>query len=314
MVGFLRSKKFLSLVVLFVLLLIIIPISFILVTHSPIKQALETNSKLSTQKTQTSVFAPNTELATFNGIPIYVSDLNALAQEQYQTAEAKTLTAKDLNILLNVYVERKILDSQNLGDVSAQIAQITKTTGLTGNQAKYEALKEKFAATQTKSWSIYTVDFWLPPVFDLNTADAPRKQLNVDVNNALDYAKTQLQNGASVFNIATQITKNYPSIANILAINSLMFNNKNNSNANWNTPAVYSYDKNNTDVPFYKTIYATTKDSLITKVLNDGNMGGHVIKVVKVNNPNGILDTYENWLKNQESNLIITNNVLKNIK
>jgi hypothetical protein len=43
-------------------------------------------------------------------------------------------------------------------------------------------------------------------------------------------------------------------------------------------------------------------------------MGGHVIKIVKINNPNGILDNYQNWLKNQESSLIITNNALKNIK
>jgi len=30
----------------------------------------------------------------------------------------------------------KLLDSQNLGDVSTQIAQVEKTTGLTGNLAK----------------------------------------------------------------------------------------------------------------------------------------------------------------------------------
>jgi hypothetical protein len=43
-------------------------------------------------------------------------------------------------------------------------------------------------------------------------------------------------------------------------------------------------------------------------------MGGHAIKIVKVNNPNGILDNYQNWLKDQKSGLIIINSALKNIK
>jgi len=38
-------------------------------------------------------------------------------------------------------------------------------------------------------------------------------------------------------------------------------------------------------------------------VLNNGNMGGSVIKVVKINNPNGMLDNYHDWLKSQESGL-----------
>jgi hypothetical protein len=76
----------------------------------------------------------------------------------------------------------------------------------------------------------------------------------------------------------------------------------------------YYYNKNNLDNPFYKTLYTITATSPVTKVLNDGNMGGHVIKIVKINNPNGILDNYQNWLKNQESSFVITNNALKNIK
>ena len=310
MLGFLHSKKFGGLIILLVLLFILVPLVLVFVAH-PVKQNPTGNVN---GKAQTLTLTANTELATFNGAPIYVSDLNTLALEQYRTSDAKNLTLNDLSILLNVYVERKIMDKQNLGDVSAEVTKIEKTTGINGNQAKYEALREKFTATGIKSWSIYSIDFWLPPVEDLKQANPQRQQQSVDVNNALDFAKTQLQTGTSVFNVATQIVKNYPSVAQSLAVNSLTFNNPTNNNANWNNPLVYYYNKSNIDNPFYKTLYTMTDTSPITKVLNDGNMGGHVIKIVKINNPNGILDNYQNWLKNQESSLIITNNALKNIK
>lgn len=308
--GFLKSKKFLGVIIAIVLLFVITPLVLVFVAH-PVKQNPAENV---TGKTQTPTFTATTELATFNGTPIYVNDLDPLALEQYRTSGAKNLTANDLSILLNVYVERKILDNQNLGDVSAQIAQIEKTTGLTGNLAKYAALKEKFIATEQKSWSIYSIDFWLPPVDDLSKASPERQKQSTDVNNALDFAKTALTQGASVYNVATQITKSYPSVAQSLAVNSLTFNNPTNKNANWNNPVVYYYNKSNLDDPFYKTLYTMTSTSPVTKVLNDGYMGGHVIKIVKINNPNGISDNYQNWLKNQESSFIITNTALKNIK
>jgi hypothetical protein len=310
MLGFLHSKKFWGLIILLVLLFILVPLVLVFVAH-PVKQNPTGNVN---GKAQTLTLTANTELATFNGAPIYVSDLNTLALEQYRTSGAKNLTLNDLSILLNVYVERKIMDKQNLGDVSAQITQVEKTTGLTGNLAKYEAMREKFIATVMKSWSVYSIDFWLTPVEDLKQANPQRQQQSADVNNALDFAKTQLQTGASVYNVATQIVKNYPSVAQSLAVNSLTFNSPTNNNANWNNPMVYYYNKSNIDNPFYKTLYTMTDISPVTKVLNDGNMGGHVIKIVKINNPNGILDNYQNWLKNQESSLIITNNALKNIK
>ena len=310
MLGFLHSKKFWGLIIPLVLLFILVPLVLVFVAH-PVKQNPTGNVN---GKAQTLTLTANTELATFNGAPIYVSDLNTLALEQYRTSGAKNLTLNDLSILLNVYVERKIMDKQNLGDVSAQITQVEKTTGLTGNLAKYEAMREKFIATVMKSWSVYSIDFWLTPVEDLKQANPQRQQQSADVNNALDFAKTQLQTGASVYNVATQIVKNYPSVAQSLAVNSLTFNSPTNNNANWNNPMVYYYNKSNIDNPFYKTLYTMTDISPVTKVLNDGNMGGHVIKIVKINNPNGILDNYQNWLKNQESSLIITNNALKNIK
>jgi hypothetical protein len=310
MLGFLHSKKFWGLIILLVLLFILVPLVLVFVAH-PVKQNPTGNVN---GKAQTLTPTANTELATFNGAPIKVNDLNSLAKEQYGTSEAKNLTPNNLNILLNIYVERKILDSQNLGDVSTQIAQVEKTTGLTGNLAKYEAIREKFTATGIKSWIIYSIDFWLPPVEDLSQASPERQQQSTDVNNALDFAKTALQQGIPVFNIATQIVKKYPSIAQILAVNSLTFNNPTNNKANWNNPVAYYYNKNNLDNPFYKTLYTITATSPVTKVLNDGNMGGHVIKIVKINNPNGILDNYQNWLKNQESSFVITNNALKNIK
>src|ERR1035437_4240135 len=116
MLAYLKSRKVLAIIIIFVVVIVLVPLAFIFITHSP---------KLSVQnvmpKTKTAVFAPTDKLADFNGTPIYVSDLNALALEQYQTAEAKNLTPNDLSILLKVYVERKILDKQNLGNVSAEV-------------------------------------------------------------------------------------------------------------------------------------------------------------------------------------------------
>jgi hypothetical protein len=57
-----------------------------------------------------------------------------------------------------------------------------------------------------------------------------------------------------------------------------------------------------------------TDTSPVTKVLNEGSMGGSVIKIVKINNPNGILDSYQNWLKTQESQLVIVNDAIKNVR
>jgi len=324
MPGFLHSKKFLGFAIFFVLLLIIVPVVFILVTRFPTKPTAKSQNP--GQETQTSaVFEPNTELASFNGTPIYVKDLNALALEQYKVSDTKTLTANNLYNLLNIYVERKILDSQNLGDITTQIAQVEKTMGLSGDQAKYEALREKLTTTRTKNWSVYTIDFWLPPTnadgsltkdaapVDPSQTDADRKKLVSDVNSALDYAQQQMQNGVSAFNVATQINNNYPSIADLLGLNANSFRNSTNP-SDWSTPKIYYYDKTNANDPFYKTLYAMTDTSPVTKVLNSDNMGGSVIKIIKVNNLNGILDNYENWLKGQESNFTITNAALKNVK
>lgn len=310
MLEFLHSKKFLGLVILLILLFVLIPLVLIFIAN-PVKQKQAIQN--GTQKTQTTVFESNTKLADFNKTPIYVSDLNSLALEQYKTSDAKNLTPNDLNILLNIYVERKILDNQNLGDVTSQTAQVEKTMGLTGNAAKYEALKEKFATTAVKNWNAYTIGFWLTQEDDLSQASAERQQLSSDVNKALDFAKTEMQKGTSVFNVATQIDQKYPSLTALLGVNTLRFDNSA-TPSTWNTPAVFYYDKANADDPFYKTLYAMTESSPVTKVLNNGNMGGSVIKIVKVNNPNGILDNYQNWLKNQESGLVITNDAIKNIR
>jgi len=309
MLGFLHSKKFLGLIIVLVLLFVLIPLVLIFIAHpANLKQAVQNVA----QKAQTTTLTANTELATFNGTPILVSDLNSLALEQYGISDASKLTPNDLNILLNVYVERKILDKQDVGDVNAQIAQVEKTTGLTGNAAKYEAIKEKFTTTTVKNWNVYIIGFWLSQEDDLSQASAVRQQQSTDVDKALDFAKTEMQKGTSVYNVATQISENYPSLAKIIGVNSVIFNNSA-SASTWNTPATYYYDKTNADDPFYKTLYAMTESNPVTKVLNNGNMGGNVIKVVKVNNPNGILDNYQNWLKTQKSNLVITNTALKTI-
>ena len=309
MLGFLHSKKFWGLIIPLVLLFILVPLVLVFVAH-PVKQNPTGNVN---GKAQTLTLTANTELATFNGTPIYVSDLDSLALEQYRTSGAKNLTPNDLSILLNVYIERKILDKQNLGDVSTQIAQVEKTTGLTGNLAKYEALREKFTATTTKSWSVYSIDFWLPPVEDLSNTSPERQQESTDVNSALDFAKTALQQGTSVFNVAKQIEQKYPSLANFLGVNTMQFHNSTNP-SEWTKPAVYYYDKTNADQPRYKTLYAMTDTSPVTKILNEGSMGGSVIKIVKVNNPNGILDSYDNWLKSQEFQLVIVSDAIKNVR
>jgi hypothetical protein len=321
MLNHLKSKKFLAAIILIVFLIILVPLVIIFIAH-PIKQKMAGSAA---EKTQTAKFASTTELATFNGAPIYASDLNALALEQYQTADAKTLNAVSIDNLLNTYVERKILDKQNLGDVSAQIAQLEKTSSINANQAKYQALRDKFTATTPKSWSAYTIDFWLSPTNadgsltdgakpnDPNQTNADRLKLVTDVNSALTYSQNEMQKGTSVFNIATQISKDYPSLSAILAINGIIFNNSTDASP-WSSPAVNYFDKRFADNPVYKTLYAMTENSPVTKVLNNGNMGGSVIKVVKINNPNGMLDNYHDWLKSQESGLKITNDAILKVE
>jgi hypothetical protein len=321
MLNHLKSKKFLGLVIFIVFLFILIPLVLIFVVN-PLKQK---SAGSSTQKIQTAKFAANTELATFNGTPILVSNLNALALEQYGTSNAKTLNAVSLDNLLNTYVERKILDKQNLGDVSVEAAKIQKTTGISANQAKYNALREKFTATAPKSWSIYSINFWLTPTKadgsfingaskdNTGQTNQDRKKLVTDINSALAFAETQMQKGISVFNVATQIVKNYPSIANLLGVNGFRFNGSTTASS-WSTPVAYYYDKTNATDPFYKTLYAFTQNSPATKVLNNDNMGGSVIKIVKISNPNGMLDNYNNWLKNQESGLKITNEAINKLE
>ena len=308
MLVYLKSKKFLTLAIIFIFILILVPLAFIFITH-PNKLSIQNVM----QKTETAALAPTEKLADFNGTPIYVSDLNSLAAEQYRTSNAKNLTPSDLNTLLNVYVERKILDKQNLGDVSAQTAQIEKTTELTGNAAKYEALREKFTTTSAKSWNAYTINFWLAQEDDLSQASAARQQLSSDVNKALDFAKTEMQKGTSVYNVALQISNNYPSLAKIIAVNALNFDTSA-TPSTWNIPATFYYDKTNADDPFYKTLYAMTENSPVTKVLNNGNMGGNVIKIIKVNNPDKTLGSYQDLLKSQESGLVITNDALKKVR
>jgi hypothetical protein len=318
MLNHLKSKKFLAAIILIVFLIILVPLVIIFIVH-PVKQ--KQTAKNAAQKTQVVKFTSTTELATFNGSPIYVSDLTALALEQYGTNNAKNLNPTNIDNLLNIYVERKILDKQNLGDISVQAAQIEKTSGINAVQAKYEALKDKFTATSPKSWNAYSIGFWLPPTnadgsltkdaapADPSQTNADRLKLLADVNSALNFSQAQMQKGTSVFNIASQITKNYPTLSALLGINGLIFANSTDASL-WNNPAVYYYNKTNANDPFYKILYAMTNTSPATKVLNNDNMGGSVIEIVKVNNPNGILDNYQDWLKNQESSLKFTNDTI----
>jgi len=316
--GFLKSKKILGLIIGIVLIFILVPLVLMFVVN-PTKQKTTGNV---TEKAQTKILTANTELATFNGAPIYVNDLDTLALEQYQTNDAKTLNAVSLDNLLNTYVERKILDKQNLGDVSIEAAKIVKTTGISATQAKYQALREKFTTTAPKSWSFYSIDFWIPPTnadgsffggtypSEQKQTNADRKKLVSDVNGALIFAQAEMKKGTSLFNIATQINKNYPTLSDILAVNEAKFNTSAAASP-WNSPTIFYYDKTNAvSDPFSKTVYAMTENSPVTKVLNDNNSGGHVIKIVKINNPNGILGNYSDWLKNQESGLKIINTAI----
>jgi hypothetical protein len=99
----------------------------------------------------------------------------------------------------------------------------------------------------------------------------------------------------------------------MLGVNSMQFHNSTNP-SDWTKPVIYYYDKTNADQQRYKTLYSMTDTDPVIKVLNEGSMGGSVIKIVKVNNPNGILDNYDNWLKSQESELVIVSNAIKNVR
>jgi hypothetical protein len=86
-----------------------------------------------------------------------------------------------------------------------------------------------------------------------------------------------------------------------------MFYNSTDPSA-WSKPAALYYNKN---IP--EAYYTMTENSPVTKVLNENNMGGSVIKIVKVNNPNGMLDNYDDWLMTQESSFKITNDAIKKL-
>lgn len=312
----------------FLILLVAVVFLALFIAGLPFKQSQQSQN---IQKTQSAAFESTTQLGYFINrtppYPIYVSDLNPLAEEQYNTSEAKNLNPVSIDQLLNIYIERKILDKQNVGDVSAQITQIEKTTGVNLDQAKYQALRDAFINAHFKSWSIYSIDFWIPPTnadgsltknasqvqANPKQTNKDRQKLLADVNNALNFAKNEMQKGTSIFSIATQITKDFPVLADILAVNGIIFKNSTNASL-WDNPTAVYFDKNYIESPHYKAIYSMTEKNAVTEALNDDNMGGSTIKLVSVDNPSGVLDNYANWLKNQKSIFSFTNDTIKQLE
>lgn len=285
-------KKTITGIGLFMFLVLLVPLTVFLVR----------------QQQTTGSSAAEIPIATYNGVSIFKSDLSNLAAESYSKSP-ENLNAAQLKSLLNTYVEQKILDSQNLGDISKELAT-AQSQGFIGSSAKYEALKQKLIETRFKSWKLYSIDFWLPQQDDLSKADSKRQQESADVKGALDFAKAQMEKGVSVYDIAGQIKQKFSSIYNILGVNSYQFKDSSDPSA-WDTPTTYYYAKDNKDTTFYKTLYGMNEQSPVTEILSEANMGGSVIKIVKVNNPDGITDNYEDWLSSQESSFVITDSALK---
>jgi hypothetical protein len=295
------NKKVLA-IVLLVFLLVVLPVTFFILSNRPKEAPVNTVTK--------ATISPDTLIAEFNGEKIYYKDLVTVAKEQYSGDAIDSQAIKDA---LDIFSERKTLDiertDKGIEVTDDEIKQKQEADGITSTQAYYAILKEKTTKIEAKNWEVFVIGFWVPPSNQQQDLTAEEKQtVKTQLEEglkALDEAEALLKTDKTAVDIATELTTKYQSLGKVLGVNGYIVTQAKESGdlTELENPKVYTFEPGNAGQPFYDTVYSLKTPGEVKKAISDEESGGNVIKLIN-SNGNTSFDSYDQWLASRKKSLL----------
>jgi len=260
----------------------------------------------------------NTIIATIEGKPVFLTDIQKVALEQYQP---NAIDREVLRISYDILTERLILDKVakdlNLNITDEEIIEALNRKGIPRNEitqlikkdTKYELLKNKVLKQEVESRQAYSIGFYIASYDEQQGSDVTDKERTLfeqqreDGKKALLEIQTRLQEGEIPLTLAKSIYRKYPSLQSVLAVNGYILQTTTDESL-FNSPKIYTYEQENVGQPFFDAIY-TMKLNQIIAVNEDDGSGGYVIQMVGINHSN--VHNYDQWLSEKKKDLVKQN-------
>lgn len=259
-----------------------------------------------------------TLIATIDNQPVYLTDIQKVALEQYQP---DAVDEDALRISYDILTERLILDkaAKDLNiDVSAQeineaLSRSTqpgdKILPIQRTNTRYQLLKNKILRREVESREAYSIGFYIASYDEQQGDDVTDDERTLFEQQREDGAKAlvemdqRLKEGEIPLTLARDIYNKYPSLQSILAVNGYILKSTANETL-MATPKLYDYEQENVGQPFFDAIY-TMKLNEIKAVNEDNGSGGYVIYMKTINHAN--IRTYQDWLAQKKKELVKQN-------
>jgi hypothetical protein len=259
-----------------------------------------------------------TIIATIENQPVYLTDIQKVALEQYQP---NAIDREVLRISYDIITERLILDkvakdlNLNVSDQEVTEALNRKgtpkdeITSLLKKDTRYDLLKNKILKQEVESREAYSIGFYIASYDEQQGEDVSEvekalfEQQREDGKKALVEIDRRLKEGEIPLTLAKDIYNKYPSLQPILALNGYILQTTTDESF-MSVPKLYTYEKENVGQPFFDAIY-TMKINQITAINEDDGSGGYVIMMIGVNHAS--IHNYTDWLAQKKKDLVKQN-------
>jgi flagellar basal body-associated protein FliL len=296
-----KFKKLLPIVLIVIAVLVCIGIGIYLFANS--------NKKVE----QTSAEKADPLLVTVGKYEIRESTLWTQARLEYvQEAIDKTVLQK----YLDSQIERRILDleaeknSIEVSDTEVQSRLGNNDSQAVKNTIYYDLIKNKIMATQTHNVEAFVIGFYIA------SYEYPQKPeyavQRSDGTEALEEIETRMSAGESPLEITKSIYEKYPSLKDILALNSLLYKSPTNEE-NYLNPKLIQVNTMDPTGPSFDPVYFSVVSTIQKGEVRKGERtaegsGGFVMKAVEVNKEG--FPTYEEFLSAKKKEYVTVVNTL----
>lgn len=217
---------------------------------------------------------------------------------------------------LDLQIERRILDLEaEKNSITVTDAEVQAIVGDNKSQALknatyYDLLKNKIMALQTNNVEAFVIGFYIASYgYPQKPEYAVQRE---DGTKALAEIETRMKAGESPLEITKSIYEKYPSLKNILALNSLLYRTPTNEE-NFLRPKLIqvgaiSSESASLDPIYYSVVSTIKKGEVIKGERTAEGSGGFVMKAVEVNR-GGFL-TYEEFLTAKKKEYVKVVNAL----
>lgn len=254
-------------------------------------------------------------IVTIDGVNYTKAQIRQIAEEQI---DPTAVTQEDLQVALDVLIERKILDKAasdyNIAPDPDRVAKY-KQDELSDTEAKYEALRDQIILKAVNSAEVESIGFWNPPASGIGGLSTQEQTLAAQQltsgNSALDEIQTRMQNDENALDIADDILASNLDLADVLAVNGYIVSTLNQQDRAYASyPTIQEYGDNAYDDQIENEVFNIMNEGEVKKVTNTtDNRGGSVFKIVKRGNVNGS-GSYDSWLTERKAALVQTLNQL----